>query len=229
MQVPLRGRAQVELGLLDQDHEAADACVDERRDRADERQPAVLGSSRFAHDADRALRRRSVGASSDVGRRLAGKNSAGGAPSRFRLSVAGRPRVEEERPPPTVRLDVDARVPVRDVVAGRHRRRRLEQRPDRGEHGRLARRRLADEHAHRARLRARRRARRDSRGSRRGRGAPSRSATRGTCSSRRTGGSPAARRAGASGTGTTRARTASRRAPCSRAATRSSCSCGRTP
>ena len=43
VQVALRRRAQVELRLLDQDHVAADARVGERCDRADERQPAVLG------------------------------------------------------------------------------------------------------------------------------------------------------------------------------------------
>ncbi len=88
MQVPLRRRAQIELRLLDQDHVAADACVDERGDCTNERQPAVVGLP-VVHDRRRALRLRSVAASSDVGRRFAGKKSAGGAPSRFRLSVAG--------------------------------------------------------------------------------------------------------------------------------------------
>ena len=65
--------------------------------------------------------------------------------------------------------------PARDVVDRRRRRGGLEQRPDRGEHGRLAARRLADERAHRAAARTRARGPRDSPGSRCASAAASRS------------------------------------------------------
>ncbi len=63
-----------------------------------------------------------------------------------------RLRVEEQRSPARICLDVDPCVSVRDVGDRRHRGGRLEQRPDSREDGRFAGRRFADEDAHCARL-----------------------------------------------------------------------------
>ena len=111
------------------------------------RRPAAANSS-----ATSAAPRPVAGATSVRERRFAGRKSTGGAPARLRLSVSGgrasrkivpfaRSASRWMRPPPCV---------ARDVVDRRRRRGRLEQRPDRGQHGRLAARRLADERADRA-------------------------------------------------------------------------------
>ena len=101
MQVALRRRAQIELGLLDQDHVAADARLGEGGDRAHERQAAVLGLPLLA----RPTTARFAGGRSARGvrsaRRCAGKKSAGGAPSRFRFSVPGGFASRNSVRPPT--------------------------------------------------------------------------------------------------------------------------------
>ena len=147
----LRRGAEVELRLLDQDHEAAHARLDECSERADERQPAVLGAL-GTDDADRALRRR-------IGRREEGRRSQVGREEegvRRALAVQvqrlGRLRVEEQGAAPDLGFHVHALLATRDVLARRHGRSGLEEGPDRREHGRLARRRLADERTEGTRL-----------------------------------------------------------------------------
>jgi len=53
-QVTLRGRAEVELRLLDEDDEPADACIGQRRDRSDQREPSILGVAVVADESHRA-------------------------------------------------------------------------------------------------------------------------------------------------------------------------------
>ena len=94
-----------------------------------------------------------AGATRLRGRRFAGRKSTGGEPARFRLSVSGgRASRKIEAPFSSsasrwIRPDVRARC-RRSSAAARPPRAR----PDRGEDGRLAARRLADERAHRAGL-----------------------------------------------------------------------------
>src|SRR5579884_817240 len=146
VQVPLRRRAQEELRLLDQDHEPACPRLHERGDRTDERQPAVVGLLP-AHDAC-GFAGGLLGDGEQRGRPQVRREEQRGRRSlAVQVERRRRPRVEEERAVADHRLDTDAAVAARDVRRGRHRRGRLQQGPDRGEHRRLAGRRLADEDA----------------------------------------------------------------------------------
>ena len=148
-EMPLRVRAEIELGLLDQDDEPAHparidgALQSSGRVRALRR--SLLGHARTSIAR---LAGESVRAISVDGRRWAGKKERGGAaPPGRELSVAGGQASRNKvRSPRTASTWTRAYAP-RDVVAERHRRGRLEQGPDRRQDGRLARRRLADEHA----------------------------------------------------------------------------------
>ena len=96
VQVALRRRAEVELRLLDQDHEAAHARLDERGEGANERQSAVLGAL-AADDADRALRRR-VGRCEQRRRSQVGREEQRvRRPLAVQVQRLGRLRVEEQR------------------------------------------------------------------------------------------------------------------------------------
>jgi hypothetical protein len=125
-QVALRGWAEVELRLLDEDDEAAYARVDERRDGSDEREPAVLGVAVVAHDPHRA--RRLVVGRCEQRRRAEARRKVERRRRSLAVEVqrAGRPRVEKERAAPALGLDMNARMAARDVTARRHRRGGLE-------------------------------------------------------------------------------------------------------
>jgi hypothetical protein len=156
-EMPLHVRAQVELGLLDQQHEAAQARRHEALHAHHELQspvclgPVMLGVRRLE----------------ELGH-VGGAGAGGGSDERARAEVrrkeehrrctgaveverVRRARVEEDRRvllQPSLEVDAPRR-PTRDVVDRRRWCRRLEQRPDRRQHGRLPARRLADEDAHR--------------------------------------------------------------------------------
>ena len=217
VQVTLRGRAQVELRLLDQDDEPAHARLDERGDRADEREPAVVAARRARRRPLASPACRSARAASSGGG-WPGRRASCGAPSRFRLSVAGgRASRNSVRSP--ISASTCTRVcpcetssPVGIGAAASSSVQIAERTVD------LPGRRLADEHADLPGLehdvaRAAVAVDRDAldRATRAALPADA-------CLQEEERGSRAARRGGASGTGTTRARTASRRAPCSRGA-----------
>src|SRR5947207_5471449 len=157
--MPLRVRAQVELRLLDQEHEALQVRGDETLHAHHELEaavgggPVLLGERRPQELRDLggpgARGRRDHRARAQVRRQEEHRRRAGPV----EVERVGRPRVEEDRAAVELRLQVDPpRRAARDVVDRRRRRGRLEQRPDRGQHGRLAARRLADERADRAGL-----------------------------------------------------------------------------
>ena len=162
VEVPLRVRAQVELRLLDQQDEAAQV----RREQALHAPrraasppsacgPVMLGERRLEELGDvgcaRAGGRRDERPRAEVRRQEEHRRRA----RAVEVERVGRAwRRGRSSPLLELRLEVDAPRACRrgDVVDRRRRRRGLEQRPDRGEHGRLAARGLADERAHRARL-----------------------------------------------------------------------------
>ncbi len=158
VEVALRMRAEVELRLLDQEHEVAEMRGDEPFHARDEREPAVrrgpvvVGRRRQQQLGD-------LGRSAPGGRRdhRAGAEVRGQEEHRRRtgpveVERVRRPGVEEDRPLRHVRLEPDASTGsvAGDVVDGGRRGGGLEQRPDRSQHGGLAARRLSDERANRA-------------------------------------------------------------------------------
>ena len=159
VEVALGVRAEVELRLLDQEHEVAEVRGEQPLHPGDEREPAV-GCGPVAIDGRRleelghlggaaARRRRDERPRAEVRRQEEHRRRAGAV----EVERVGRPGVEEDRPLRDVGLEADPSPcsVARDVVDRRRRRGGLEQRPDRGQHRRLAARRLPDERADGAR------------------------------------------------------------------------------
>ena len=159
-EVPLGVRAEVELGLLDQQHEAAEVGGEETLHPHHELEPAVgcrpvmRGDGRLeepGHVCRRPRRGRDERTRAQVRREEQHRRRAGPV----EVQRVGRARVEEDRAATLdLRLEVDAPTQgdPRHVVDRRRRRRSFEQRPDRRQHRRLPARRLTDERADRTRL-----------------------------------------------------------------------------
>ncbi len=159
VEVTLGMRAEIELGLLDQEHEVAKIRADEPLHARHEREsPVRLGPVMI--DERRLEELGDLGGAAPGG----GRDKSPGAEIRRQeehrrraLSIeverVGWLGVEEDRPLRDVRLEADPPAgPVAcDVVDCGWRRGGLEQRPDRGQHGGLTARGLPDERAHGAR------------------------------------------------------------------------------
>ena len=152
-------RAEVELRLLDQEHEVAAGSSARRRSMpatsasppsaAAQWRSTVGGwNSSATSAAPRPGGRRDERPRAEVRRQEQHRRRT----SPVEVERVGRPGVEEDRPLRDVGLRAGSRPPRRfvagDVVDGRRRCGGLEQRPDRGQHGRLAARRLPHERAH---------------------------------------------------------------------------------
>ncbi len=159
VEVALGVRAEVELRLLDQEHEVAEVRGEEALHPGDEREPAV-GRGPVAIDRRRLEELGHLGGS--TARR--GRDEPAGTQIRrqeehrwgacaVEVERVGRPCVEEDRPLRNVRLEPDPPTcsVASDVVDRRRRRGGLEQRPDRRQHGGLPARCLSDERADGAR------------------------------------------------------------------------------
>ena len=154
VEVALRLRAEIELGLLDQEHEAADPRVDQPLDAGGERGAAVVLLRRL-QVLDR-LRRLRVRRDRHEVAAAASRREEEHRRRALAVEVQrrGRTGVEEVRPLSRRRLEADPAAvrALRDVRRVRNRGARLEQHPDRGQNGRPAARRLSDERAELLRL-----------------------------------------------------------------------------
>ena len=116
MQMALGRGRQIELRLLDQDHQVF-GCAHriEPRDRTDERQPAVVGRL-VAHDPIGAFCRRSVRASERRRAQVRREEERVWGAFAIQVQGRGRPCVEEQGAVADNRFDVHARISTRDVL-----------------------------------------------------------------------------------------------------------------
>jgi hypothetical protein len=153
VEMALRVRAEIELGLLDQEHEVAEIRGHEPLHARDEREPAVrrgpvmVGRGRQQELGD--LGRSAPGGGCDHRPRaeVRGQEEHGRRSRPVEVERVGRTGVEEDRSLRHVGFEADPSPGsvAGHVVDGRRRGGGLQQCPDRREHGGLAARRLADE------------------------------------------------------------------------------------
>jgi hypothetical protein len=143
VEVALRMRAEVELRLLDQEHEVAEMRGDELFQARDEREPAVrggpvvVGRGRQQQLGDFGCAAACGGRNHRAGAEVRGQEEHRRRTGPVEVERVRRAGVEEDRPLRHVCFEPDAstRSVVGHVVDGGRRGGGLEQRPDRGQHG----------------------------------------------------------------------------------------------
>ena len=159
VEVALGMWAEIELRLLDQEHEVAKVRADEPLHARHEREspvrlgPVMIDERRLEELGDLGSAPPGGRCHERPGAEVRRQEEHRRRPCAVEVERVGRLGVEEDRALGDVRLEADpsSGAVAGDVVDGRRRRGGLEQRPDRGQHGGLTARGLPDEGAHGAR------------------------------------------------------------------------------